>query len=180
MGIGFHLQVVDSHESRWLRRVCTAVPATGLVLAAWQCASGPTWFTPDPLTGILLLSALCLSMVLRLPKLGVWPRACFRDRSNARGIACLRADVDGIFFTLEGHPESEVPASVSRVLRLPGLIVMQLTPVTASGQRLAPVSVAIGRSSLSPQDWRQVNVWLLWVERGTGSIRRHAVSQGAA
>lgn len=180
MGIGFHLQVVDSLEWQWLRRVCAVVPVAALLLAAWQCASGPTWFTPDPFTRGVLLSVICLSVVLWAIGPVFWPGVCFRGRPTSPHIASLRADASGIFFTPKASPESEVPASVSRVLRLPGLIVMQLTPVTASGRRLVPTSVAIGCSSLSRQDWRQLNVWLLWVERGAGSTHRDAVSHGAA
>lgn len=179
MGIGVHLQVIDSLEWRWLRRICCLVPAAGLLVAAWQCAVGPTWLSPEAQSGAWPLSVLFLLAALAFC-LKCFHLTGFAGRSPVIGMGHLRADVNGVFFMLNEHSKTEVPASVSRVLRLPGLIVMQLTPVSATGQRLAHTSLAIGRSSLSAHNWRQLNVWLLWLERGTGSTPPSAASRGAA
>ena len=175
MHVGFHLQVVDSPESRRLHALSCAVPAAGLLLAAWQCVSGPVWLISQHGPWSWALAAVCLGAAIVLGGLAFRsPGMAFR--ANAVKVCSLRANAQGLSVgTLDcsgdRNAEAEYAATVSRVLRLPGLIVMELTPTPQTGRTMRRLSVAIGRSSLSAHTWRRLNAWLVWAERGTGAVQ---------
>jgi hypothetical protein len=175
MHLGFHLQVVDSPEARRLHALTGAVPVVGLLLAAWQCASGPVWLIEQhgpwswALATVCFLSAVVLGWLAYLG-----PPLTFR--ADPIKVCGLQANAQGLsvrtwHHSADGHTAIDHPATVSRVLRLPGLIVMELTPTPQTGLRMPRLSVVLGRSSVSAHSWRRLNAWLVWVERGTGAVQ---------
>jgi hypothetical protein len=175
MHLGFHLQVVDSREARRLHALTGAVPVVGLLLASWQSASGPVWLIErhGPWSWALAVACFLSAIVLG------WLAYC-SARMNFRAgpikVCSLQANAQGLsvstlHHSADRHTAIDHPATVSRILRLPGLIVMELTPTPQTGLRMPRLSVVLGRSSVSADSWRRLNVWLVWVERGTGVVQ---------
>jgi len=173
MHVGFHLHVVDSREARRLHALTCAVPAAGLLLAAWHCVCGPVWLIASQGLWSWALAAACLIASIVLGSLACLPpRRAFK--ADEVKVCSLRADAQGLCVSTQerqgGQRTEDQPATVSRVLRLPGLIVMELTPTPQTGLRMPRLSVAVGRSTVSAPAWRRLNAWLIWVERGTGAM----------
>jgi len=184
MHFGFHLPVVDSPESRRLHALSCAVPAGGLLLAAWQCATGPVWLIPHHGPWSWALAVVCFISAVVLGGLAYRsPRTSFR--AGPIKVCSLRADAQGLSVGTLDHradcdAEIDQPATISRVLRLPGLIVMELTPSLQTGLRMQRLRIVLGRSSVSADSWRRLNAWLVWAERGAVAVQPAAPEVASA
>ena len=193
MSLAVRVPLRDSRQSRAVDALVWSIAASGLLVSSVQCLQGPTWLTESfDLFGRVFLSALCAGLGL-MAGLGAvhaargsnttrhaWARApqafvhafspaSWQTDSHGQLFSSLSVDDAGqlrLLFT--GSPEPQL-VTLSRVLRLPGLIVLILTPSDRDGRRIRRVRLALGRGSVSSIDWRRLNVWLTWAERGAHS-----------
>lgn len=171
MSVGCSVPIDGGRAARRLRVLAFLIPALGLLTSLVSLLSGPpaglAVFAPES-TGMGSLARNLLMAALATGALGFAWRALrvFRKvpaqgslELTESGLAVL--DVDQVF-------------SLHSVARLPGLIVVVLTPIFDSRPKLAlpllnlgrDTVLLLGQDALTPDQWRRLQVWLLWVERG--------------
>lgn len=181
MSIAFALSPPDSLERRVALALGRVVAGAGFGLSALQCASGPTLLTPAAPDSLRLsLAGLMAALALMFSWDGFsWLRGARRsDLHSIRELGdpvtsgkwpLLRVDEHGSARWCAPGGLPEHPVVLSRSLRLPGLIVLVLTPSESGGLRMRRVRLLLGRSGLGSEAWRSLNAWLTWTERGVRS-----------
>ncbi len=187
MSVAFELVVRPSRRARLLAMLPRSAAAAGLALAAVQVKDGTAGAIDSTIAALavaaLAIAALVFAVLAVAALAGAalastpnWP-AMLRRTHHPTPVQPLRlrVDADGRAALLDGRDESPEPgleppaecASVDRAAppvrwwRLPGLIFIELE--SASG---ASPSLLLGRDSIPESQWRQLNVWLCWLERG--------------
>jgi len=164
MSVAFGFEVTRSRRAAYLFAFGWTIPAVGLALAAVQLASGPT---------LLFQSEPTLQASLALPSVvgalfcatRAWRAA---RRTDGPGTAVLLSvDEAGAPSLAAGQGAPAVPAVLRATCALPGLILLVLSP---SAPQASTVTVLSGRDGLSDDDWRRLNVWLRWMERGRHTL----------
>jgi hypothetical protein len=178
MSIACSVPLDGGRAARLLRSLAYCIPAAGLVASLVSLASGvPAWLDLDPQASGAIGSGLhaVLMAIVATAALGfawmAFRAACSRDAPGllvltATGMVCL----DQQSFRLYA------------VSRLPGLIVVVLAPISDQRSKLArsrfrsllrPAAhrvVMLGQDAQTPEQWRRLNVWLLWVSRANTSV----------
>jgi hypothetical protein len=182
MSIACSVPLDGGRAARLLRSLAYCIPAAGLVASLVSLVSGvPAWLDLDPQASGAIGSGLhaVLMAIVATAALGfawmAFRAACSRDAPGllvltATGMVCL----DQQSFRLYA------------VSRLPGLIVVVLAPISDQRSKLArspsrsrfrslfrPAAhrvVMLGQDAQTPEQWRRLNVWLLWVSRANTSV----------
>jgi len=186
MSIACSVPLDGGRAARLLRSLAYCIPAAGLVASLVSLVSGvPAWLDLDPQASGAIGSGLhaVLMAIVATAALGfawmAFRAACSRDAPGllvltVTGMVCL----DQQSFRLYA------------VSRLPGLIVVVLAPISDQRSKLArspsrsrsrslfrsllrPAAhrvVLLGQDAQTPEQWRRLNVWLLWVSRANTSV----------
>ena len=184
MSIACSVPLDGGRAARLLRSLAYCIPAAGLVASLVSLVSGvPAWLDLDPQASGAIGSGLhaVLMAIVATAALGfawmAFRAACSRDAPGllvltATGMVCL----DQQSFRLYA------------VSRLPGLIVVVLAPISDQRSKLArsrfrsrslfrsllrPAAhrvVLLGQDAQTTEQWRRLNVWLLWVSRANTSV----------
>jgi len=188
MSIACSVPLDGGRAARLLRSLAYCIPAAGLVASLVSLVSGvPAWLDLDPQASGAIGSGLhaVLMAIVATAALGfawmAFRAACSRDAPGllvltATGMVCL----DQQSFRLYA------------VSRLPGLIVVVLAPISDQRSKLARSPsrsrfrsrslfpsrfrsaahrvVLLGQDAQTPEQWRRLNVWLLWVSRANTSV----------
>jgi hypothetical protein len=170
VSVAFEIEVTRSRRVSRLDALIWAIPAAGLALAAAQTVSGPTLLFQGAGPGRIAFAGIVLIGALTFARLA-W-RARRADIVQCRGVV-LRVDDAGepCLFPEDGRPV--VPLQLRTSCRLPGLILLVLSPSgLGSGfrSRGSAVTLLSGRDGLADDDWRRLNAWLCWMERGRHTL----------
>jgi hypothetical protein len=183
-GVAFRIEVTRSRNGARLGALAAAVPAAGLLLAAWQLASGPTLLVDGPAPLRAALAMLCACAAAWLWRRGPGRRSGIRA-ARARRVAGRPADgtstLPGASLVVDdaGVPglgsragEAATPQVLHASCALPGLMILRLAPHPRNPARARrrPTTLLLGRDTMTEESWRRLNVWLRWTERG-----RHVV-----
>lgn len=192
MSIACEIPVDAGRAGRRLLAIARAVPALGLMSCAVLMAKAPpSWaeaWLPDSLrllaqTLLAMLGLACLLWALQalfagqksLQKIGTrgeqWTPSARRVKAPR-----LTLDQEGI-----AHLEGQA-LCLDSVCALPGLLVAVFAPISRSGPKLSGWNriervwsrtgkqrvILIGQDAVSPEEWRRLHVWMLWVQRAPG------------
>jgi len=166
--------VERGRAGRRLQALAWCMPALGLMSSVACLLTGqPVWLSsishqadPDALSGLPFLTTLLATAALGF----VWMACRAAWSRNAPSLLMLteagRVSLDG------------VPFDLYSISRLPGLIVLVLAPISSERSKLARCLfgpdrtrvLLLGKDAQSADQWRRLNVWLIWVERGTGAV----------
>ena len=164
MGVAFELEVTRSRNAALWGLALSAVPVAGLVLAGARLLSGPTVLSDGPGPGASLAGLACLGLA------GAAALVAVRrvDRRHPPASVQLRVDdVGAASLRFDGAPA--VPFTLASTCALPGLTLLVMSPYRtrpSRQQRGRSVTLAIGRDCARADDWRRLQVWLRWLERG--------------
>jgi len=170
MSVAFAFEVTRSRRVAQLFALSAAIPAAGLALAAAQFAAGPTLLLEGAPT---VRAALALASLLGAFVLAWQALRALRAGPGPCGPVFLSVDEDGAPSLVAAPGASTVPVALRASCGLPGLILLVLSPSapqSASRMRTSAVTVLSGRDGLSDDDWRRLNVWLRWMERGRHTL----------
>ena len=168
MSLAVRIDVPASTGSRQLAAVTWALASAALGLMAWQIGSGPSLVLPDPEAtrfGFAVLPALlCVCAAVKALRAALALDDPAPDQSGE-----LVVDQAGAVLWQARDWARALPMTVRSVTRLPGLILLVLAPDTSlavRSARSAKTVLAVSIQDLAPHDWRRLNRWLLWIQRG--------------
>jgi hypothetical protein len=173
MGVAFELEVTRSrNEACWVLAIAVP-PVAGLGLVAFRILSGPTvLLDAQPMWALPAVVACLAAGVLA----AMVPVAAWLRRARSSRTRLVVDDAGGASLRLDDAPA--VPFSLASTGALPGLTLLVMAPYPPRPSRRArgrSVTLMIGRDSSPAEDWRRLQVWLRWLERGR-SLRPEAGS----
>jgi hypothetical protein len=164
MSVTFQIEVGRSARAAALTLITSAIPALGLLLSGVWLLIGPSFIMQGieaarwPLAGALFGSAAIL--------FGVSVRGLLTGSADAFPIRLSVRD-DGSIACDDASGQFVSGLAVRSVCRLPGLIVMALTPPALQRRPNSQIiMLMLGRDAMTAEAWRGLNVWLLWQLRG--------------
>jgi hypothetical protein len=170
MSVAFEIEVAPSRVVALLHASTWALPAAGALLAAVQCAWGPTWLLPQTGSIRLLLATALLAAAAVLARRAWLDLRAASVPFPGRVLAVCEAGEPAVAVVPGRPPE---PSRLRASCRLPGLILLVLSP-SGSGSGgwsgASTVTLLSGRDGLPDEDWRRLNVWLRWMERGRHTL----------
>lgn len=174
MSIACRVRVDGGRAARRLRLLALSVPSIGLLACLVCLMSGSPAWLDSPSHSANTLGRLAHPLLMTALATGALGLAWLALR-GARG------SPSGATLTLNANETLSLDQQsyhLHAVSRLPGLILLVLTPISephrkldSSGPRPGRTRVVLlGQDAQNPDQWRRLNVWLLWVGRASDSL----------
>lgn len=180
MPIACELPVDAGRAGRRLQALARAVPGLGLLSSAVLLAAGPPVWAEALLTDTARIATQAILASVGLACLTGALRALTQRSVGLPSTREVHRDPPRLMLDEHGLARlDDESLRLDSVCSLPGLIVAVFTPISEAGPKLSVRGgyrfvqrltgdrrvVMIGQDALSPDQWRRLHVWLLWVQR---------------